>query len=66
MSAEFRSARSPSFAASKARLPEGLVEVVFHVVLRSRASSGDRIVMRLQFTVGERHSIIRLARMDPA
>src|SRR3989442_9705761 len=66
ISAEHRSANMPSLAASKARLPEGLVEIVFQLVLRCRGSASDRVVTRVQFTPGERHSIIRFVRAELA
>jgi hypothetical protein len=66
MSAELRSVNTPSFAASKARIPEGVVEMVVQLALTFLVSPGDEVVMRVQFTVGDRHSIILLARTDPA
>src|SRR3989442_15335387 len=65
MSAEHRSANMPSFTASKALLPEGLVAIVFHLVLR-RGSASERVVTRVQFTLDERHSIILFVRAELA
>src|SRR5712664_1548811 len=56
----------PSFAASKARLPEDLVATVFQLALNWLDSSSDRVVTRVQFTLGERHSIILFVRAELA
>jgi len=55
----------PSFTASKVLLPEGLVAIVFQLVLR-RGSSSERVVTRVQFTLDERHSIILFVRAELA
>src|SRR5712664_677794 len=66
MSAEHRSANMPSLAASRALLPEGLVAIVFQLVLWFRGSSSDRVVTSVQFTLDDRHSIIRFVRAELA
>jgi len=55
----------PSFAASNARLPEDRVATVFQPVLRYRGSPSD-IVTSVEFTLGERHSIILFVKAELA